>query len=382
MIQDVESKQNKDGGYYAIKGFIYQFDLTLIEILKNPELKINFEKQQDIDYEKFVIQVKHKETANYSLSKIKPAIIQLFQLSLLNSEQSFKLYCHFKNKTPQNGEDNNEKITYDQLKKILGKNNYSEEAKLNFIEKFEIVFFHDYLTTFNSLIQLIVETYSIKNIELAYYYHALFQSELAKRSIKEREFRTLTSRDLNEMIRNSNQVIFYEEYRNRLDDKRYINMIRSEYFMHKKSFIIPSERLFIIECDSQDFDITLEEIVYNISKKFFMDGNKGSKSPAPFICFRNINILKLKQKLFDDLFYFNDGTYFNGDRFRIDKLLNNENSKYKIRFINESELEGLKKLGSLEVYQFYKKEPLEVVIGRKKIDINIKNIEEIKQIIS
>ncbi len=26
--------QDRDGGYYAIKGFIYQFDITMIEILK------------------------------------------------------------------------------------------------------------------------------------------------------------------------------------------------------------------------------------------------------------------------------------------------------------------------------------------------------------
>jgi hypothetical protein len=29
-----------DGGYYAIKGFLYQFDKTLIEIISNPDAHI------------------------------------------------------------------------------------------------------------------------------------------------------------------------------------------------------------------------------------------------------------------------------------------------------------------------------------------------------
>ncbi len=38
-----------DGGYYAIKGFLYQFDKTLIEILNNPKTCVAFENQQDIN---------------------------------------------------------------------------------------------------------------------------------------------------------------------------------------------------------------------------------------------------------------------------------------------------------------------------------------------
>ena len=35
---------NNNGGYYAIKGFLYQFDKTLIEILRNPSKKVGIEK--------------------------------------------------------------------------------------------------------------------------------------------------------------------------------------------------------------------------------------------------------------------------------------------------------------------------------------------------
>ena len=57
--------ENKDGGYYAIKGFLYQFDKAIIEVLTNPNAIVGVEEKQDIDYQDFVIQVKHKETQEY-----------------------------------------------------------------------------------------------------------------------------------------------------------------------------------------------------------------------------------------------------------------------------------------------------------------------------
>jgi hypothetical protein len=54
-----------DGGYYAIKGFLYQFDTAMTMILSNPAVRVGIERKQDIDYQDFVIQVKHKETQDY-----------------------------------------------------------------------------------------------------------------------------------------------------------------------------------------------------------------------------------------------------------------------------------------------------------------------------
>ena len=58
--------KEKDGGYYAIKGFLYQFDVTIQEILVNAEKDVQFEQIQDINYDDYVIQIKHKETQEYS----------------------------------------------------------------------------------------------------------------------------------------------------------------------------------------------------------------------------------------------------------------------------------------------------------------------------
>ena len=36
---------NQDGGYFAIKGFLYQFDKTLIEVLNNPTVSAGMEEE-------------------------------------------------------------------------------------------------------------------------------------------------------------------------------------------------------------------------------------------------------------------------------------------------------------------------------------------------
>lgn len=68
---------NQEGGYYAIKGFLYQFDKTIIEVLRKPTTKVAFETVQDINYEDYVLQIKHKETQTYSPSRIQRAVGQL-----------------------------------------------------------------------------------------------------------------------------------------------------------------------------------------------------------------------------------------------------------------------------------------------------------------
>mgnify|MGYP001492866254 CR=1 FL=1 len=58
-----------DGGYYAIKGFEFQIDKTLEEVLNASEnnLAIRLEQIQDIDSDDFVMQVKYKEATKLIL---------------------------------------------------------------------------------------------------------------------------------------------------------------------------------------------------------------------------------------------------------------------------------------------------------------------------
>ena len=67
----------EEGGYYAIKDFLYQYDKAILEILSRDEgVPVYIERIQDIDCENYVLQVKHKEAADYSASKIREPIIK------------------------------------------------------------------------------------------------------------------------------------------------------------------------------------------------------------------------------------------------------------------------------------------------------------------
>lgn len=46
----------EEGGYYAIKGFLYQYDKVILEILSRDEgVPVYIERIQDIDCENYVL---------------------------------------------------------------------------------------------------------------------------------------------------------------------------------------------------------------------------------------------------------------------------------------------------------------------------------------
>ena len=67
-----------DGGYYAIKGFEFQIDKTILEIFNAKDaVPICLEQIQDINSNNFVIQVKYKETQSYTPAKIKEELLSI-----------------------------------------------------------------------------------------------------------------------------------------------------------------------------------------------------------------------------------------------------------------------------------------------------------------
>ena len=140
----VSKKQN--GGYYAIKGFTYQFDKSLLEILNNQTQDIELEQIQDIGVSNYYIQVKYKETQNYADSKIKPAVLQLLKCFIVDKNKKFKLHSYFKDKSSQVTT-----LTENQLNQVLGSDSsqYTQDDKKAFIENFiclELFIFPVYIT--------------------------------------------------------------------------------------------------------------------------------------------------------------------------------------------------------------------------------------------
>lgn len=168
-----------NGGYYAIKGFVYQFDKTILDILNNPTTKIFFETEQDINFDDSVIQVKYKETQKFSDSKIKKPIIQLLKEYISIPDKKYFLYCYFNNVK----EEDKENIGLTRLDNILGnqKNDYTKKIKNNFLSKFTLSFSPNFDEHFEDVVNKIKVSFNCKSVDEAIIYHGRILDHLLRK---------------------------------------------------------------------------------------------------------------------------------------------------------------------------------------------------------
>jgi hypothetical protein len=371
------SKKDNDGGSNAIKGFIYQFDLALLETLNNPLKEISIEQKQDLSYEEYHIQVKLR-SQDYAPSSIKPSVIQLLEAHKLNPKSRFCLHCHFPDKNPLKWV-----LSLFDLNHILGNQeaNFTTNEKEAFIKNFHISFGKNFRDHFEALIKKIQESYTIPK-ELAICYHAIFQSAIFNIATKAIKGERLISKTLlDNFIINAENVVFDSAYTKYLGKEKYLKIIKEQFFKFKSVNIDPLERLFIIECHKIS-DSELISVLYKVQKKFF----RPSKSPPPYVYLKNcVNINLIKQKLADKDVTFTDGTLFNGDKFRLDRLTEKPNSKNRIvlRFVNEGTFGTvIKKISLDQTYNFFvNSPPQEVPLRGKNISIKIESTRDLLKIL-
>ncbi len=368
-----------DGGYYAIKGFLYQFDHALIEMLKHPTATVAFENRQDIDYDDFVLQIKHKETQDFKPAKVRKAVAQLIEL--FTSKQSLKLvlYCYFRDKAASDWQ-----LTLAELDDVLGgeASHYSKADRHAFLKAFVVRFSDDYETHFAALLELIKSDFSIRTDEEAILYHSLFRSHLLSRSILPKDRRTCSRGELAGLRAESEQIVFYSAYSRYLGDAKYEDMIRKSFFTLRTPNIENFERLFILEAESAAVQETVLECVMRISRKYFRRG----KSPQPYVCLRGASgqfINQVKRSMLDKGVTFFDGTHFDGDRFRPDELIRKRlnDSAPCLKFAPESSLPDiLSRAHFEEVFQIYVSSPLKIAPAGRHVCIAVNDLAQAARI--
>ena len=92
----------EEGGYYAIKGFSYQYIVSLIEVLncKDENKVFSFEQIQDFNDNELIYQMKYKETQHFTNSKIKEPTIKIFS-EYLETKKDYVLYVYFPDRTDE-----------------------------------------------------------------------------------------------------------------------------------------------------------------------------------------------------------------------------------------------------------------------------------------
>ena len=176
----------EDGGYYALKGFDFQIDKTIIEIFSASADtdEISIERIQDLNSDAFVTQVKYKETQTFALSKIRDPVVQLIKESELDkTDRKYILYCYFSDQ-PESIKtfDANE---IDDILEIKLQKNCSEahrkkhetiksipdSLKQSFAAKFQLIFAPDHSTQFDRALNIIAtQTFCTTASEASFYY--------------------------------------------------------------------------------------------------------------------------------------------------------------------------------------------------------------------
>lgn len=345
-----------DGGYYAIKGFMYQFDKTILGIFERPGEDIAVEYLQDINSEDYVIQCKYKETQDYADSKIRKPILQLLQVHKQYPQMEIILYCYFRNR-----EEDKWKLTVAELDSILcgtkkdHTKDFSNEEKQSFLEKFTVEFSCEYSVQESDVIEKIQQELNCNN-EVALIYHGLFRNDLLKKAInKDSKLRITNLTSLRKLTKDTNGTIFPVAYEEFLGVEEYIKFVKKQYFTFSSGNINAFERLFIIELDSTVNTTDILMLVLGISRKYYKPFRGAIKSPPPYICLVGNDELQIeaKRKLVDQDVTFTDGTCFHGDVFRMEKLSQKANIEngVSLRLLSDDKLSDVSQSNDFdEVY--------------------------------
>lgn len=182
---------------YTIQGFLYQFNKTLLELLKETdETQITVEGIiEDIDIENCTgikaIQCKYHEGQTYSLSKVYKPLLQMMHHFYVNDclDVSYILYAHFPDQTALGPRE----ITVDEINTVLSSTNkdllkYIDEIKGKvdidkFLERFSFQFGESFANLVNSVqSELKVSGFPDSEIETLTYPNAI--QEIANLSIQ------------------------------------------------------------------------------------------------------------------------------------------------------------------------------------------------------
>lgn len=384
-----------DGGYYAIKGFSFQYDKTIIHILErdNETELVEIEVEEDLSDSNFIIQVKYKEKANYYNSSIKEPVCKLLE-KYNHDKRNPVLYSFFKDKAPEE-----KKLSIEELNAIIGngeirnkKYDFDDDLKNEFIQDFKLIFTKKYYEQLIEVIRKIKDVFDCSEDEALIYYPLIYkyvEEKVTSNPPGQEEKRICTKKELIDHVKKSTKVVFDSSYMNFLGKEKYLKLIKKKYFtcMNLNYW----ERFFVIDLDDYVVDGDLiKDICVEIKGRYYskkdIRGATHIKSPAPYIFFKNIDktiYKKLKQELLSEEYIFRDGFCFEDAEFNCSNLIEECTSQNNIemKFINEIDHfnQAIEKVSrTKKVYYFYKDDYEEFDICS---DVNFIKLEELKDIL-
>lgn len=301
--------KKEDGAYYAIKGFIYQFDKTILEILNQTDegASVKIEQEQDLEYENYVVQVKYYETI-YSKpqqkQRIKDATLKLMTDFASDKTKNYCLYTYFNGELP--------KVTkcssVNELDKLLGNKSqlFHESFKEQFIKNFIIIYAVDYQKQFKNVITKIQTEFNCK--EEAYIYHAIIRNHLfhliTENPISNYTERQCNKNEVKDKVKETKTKIFHSAYSEYLGEERYFKFIKKQF---QKVDFTYKNYLFIGNNIKKTISYSFAQLIKFLAEKHFDKKNSKAQPFNVIIDKSDSELIEIKKQLIRFNVKFNDG---------------------------------------------------------------------------
>ena len=338
----------------TIRGYFYQFDHTICEILNHHDENSIFtiEGVEDIDIELLgdetvTIQCKYYENTDFNPSVIKEAICWMIKDFYKRIQQNdellqYRLFGYF-----QSGQDKiPSRISIEYLKdKFLTKKTQEKKdspsvtiklhEELGLSDEQLEIFINKLTFEINGLslddqhsiiLNKFVDLGICKRDDVDFFYAKSIYiiRNLAKAQVETK--RKISKKEFIQKLKNSKKMIFDHWYLEKIGENSYLKSIRKKYFNNTQSKF---NRFFLI--DTSDFEFfEVKNLLTNISNKWSNQrGKREVEKFCPFVYLHNFDhddLCKIKEELISEGFLIEDGYYYKGSNF---------NSKLFIRDVLE-----------------------------------------------
>lgn len=306
----------------AIKGYIYQFDKTILELLKlkNSE-SVVVEHTEDIDTVEqnvtTLIQCKYYPKTPFNPSSLGKDISQMFQHFLINMNENFKYNLYITSKTKEKDvaeiEELREYILQGIKKNVPIENSKLTTENLNaFLKRFTVEqgpeFEEQRTQIFRLLKDDITDCKDLEETELFYYNNAL--SVITSLAIEEKsENRKITKKDFINKI-NTKQIL-YNKWLIQINGKdKYLKIFSNEF---KKFEVMKNTKHRYILIGNNILHnlqhFPLNQFVKNLLDKYYRLGMayKGTRPLTLILDATKKEIKLLKKELLSKNIFYNDG---------------------------------------------------------------------------
>jgi hypothetical protein len=374
----------------TIKGYFYQFDHTIVQILSAPSMaaQITVEGIEDVDMttgdESVLTQCKYYEGTEYNHSVIKDAVIQMLRHFKANSGQPFRyrIYGHYsagQDKLPASFDIEflkthfltytHKGVTHETHAELSVNDAELEEFRQLLEIDIKAKSYDEQQEELICLLKSQIPGCQQEDADAFYYPNAInvIQSLAIRADVNDRK--TTKSWFMSEV--NRKEPVFNSWLRKKFGDEHYARAVKRKHFHFPSSTKVPkSARIFVMDATSE-FDLpNLTQLLAKIGNRFsHVENTRTQQSDrfCPYVLLSGVlpaELISLKENLLAQGIELSDGHAFDGAQFSATRLARppTKGNLTKLKFIGApGQLIGVAAASAglkVEIFDFFKASPL------------------------